>query len=133
MADKKRAELEQRLEKLVAEQREAEQALEQLRRDEAKEVHAGVSATLNEYVEHFSQAQRNQLIRILEGSPKGAAAKSGATGTVPPKYEVNGRQWTGRGHIPKEFREWNETPEGKAFRKKNPNPREFPLIKDQKK
>lgn len=132
MADKKRTELEQRLEKLAEEQRQAEQALAQLRRDEAKEVHASVSTTLNEYVEHFTTAQRNKLIKILDGGATTAKKSSGTGRKIPMKYEVNGIQWSGRGHIPKSFKEWEKTAEGKAFRKKNPNPREFPLIKDKK-
>lgn len=130
MADKKRAELEKKLEKLAEEQQQAEQALEQLRRDEAKEIHASVSTTLNEYAGHFTTAQRNQLIRILEEKSAGGK-KSGAVKKVAPKYEAGGVKWTGRGHVPTQFKEWEKTPAGKAFRKENP--KGWPLIKGQKK
>lgn len=101
-------------------QAQAEEKVRKLQVEQAGQAHAKMVELAQEFKALLTSAQRRQIIRILEPDVPSAPAKKKTGGKVPPKYQVGNTTWAGRGHPPKEFREWDLTDEAKKWREANP-------------
>lgn len=109
--------------------KEAEERVLKLQRERAKPAHDEIVRLAREFQPYLTLAQRNQIIRILKPETTGDKRSDGQKSEgkkLPPKYEVYGKTWTGRGRRPPEFKEWEEK-EGKQWRAKNPGQKYPPV------
>lgn len=86
-----------------------------IERTAAKDNFSSAMQLMRDHATHWSEVQRERLIRFLspddvKPAPKKAAKKTGKKSntlkgtTVPPKYRLpTGEEWTGRGHWPVAF------------------------------
>ena len=80
---------------------------------------AGVYETLQQFGQHYTTKQRNDLKALLE--PRKAVSASAGISRAP-KFQIpDGTTWAGTGRQPKAFLAWAETAEGKAWKKKHPD------------
>lgn len=80
---------------------------------------AGVYETLQQFGQHYTTKQKNDLKALLEPR-KSASASAGISRA--PKFQIpDGTTWAGTGRQPKAFLAWAETAEGKAWKKKHPD------------
>lgn len=109
--------LEAAREKLAEDQAAIEKQIREAKAAEASKHFDQVMALVETYGEHFSAGQVRRLTNALGGRPAKAAG-----GSMPFKYQLpSGEKWRGRGRRPPAFVEWEQSPEGKDFRKKHPN------------
>lgn len=84
---------------------------------------AGVYETLQQFGQHYTTKQKNDLKALLE--PRKTVSASAGISRAP-KFQIpDGTTWAGTGRQPKAFLAWAETAEGKAWKKKHPD-REWP-------
>ncbi len=80
---------------------------------------AGVYETLQQFGQHYTTKQRNDLKALLE--PRKVVSASAGISRAP-KFQIpDGTTWAGTGRQPKAFLAWAETAEGKAWKKNNPD------------
>ncbi|MBH1484798.1 H-NS histone family protein [Stenotrophomonas maltophilia] len=80
---------------------------------------AGVYETLQQFGQHYTTKQRNDLKALLE--PRKVVSASAGISRAP-KFQIpDGTTWAGTGRQPKAFLAWAETAEGKAWKKKHPD------------
>jgi len=80
---------------------------------------AGVYETLQQFAQHYTTKQKNDLKALLE--PRKAVSASAGISRAP-KFQIpDGTTWAGTGRQPKAFLAWAETAEGKAWKKNNPD------------
>lgn len=80
---------------------------------------AGVYETLQQFAQHYTTKQKNDLKALLE--PRKAVSASAGISPAP-KFQIpDGTTWAGTGRQPKAFLAWAETAEGKAWKKNNPD------------
>jgi len=80
---------------------------------------AGVYETLQQFGQHYTTKQKNDLRALLEPR-KSVPASAGISRA--PKFQIpDGTTWAGTGRQPKAFLAWAETAEGKAWKKKHPD------------
>jgi len=80
---------------------------------------AGVFETLQQFGQHYTSKQKNELKALLE--PRKAVSASAGISRAP-KFQIpDGTTWAGTGRQPKAFLAWAETAEGKAWKKKHPD------------
>ena len=122
---------------LVAEQKrheaalaEAARALDELDKAEASKIYGDVVTLIEQSGKHFTLAQRNQIVRLVK--PDGSAKPAAKSGKADPMYQLDtGETWMGSGKTTRALKEWAETPEGKKWRKENPN-QDFPAYPNPK-
>lgn len=79
---------------------------------------AGVYETLQQFGQHYTTKQKNDLKALLE--PRKVVSASAGISRAP-KFQIpDGTTWAGTGRQPKAFLAWAETAEGKAWKKKHP-------------
>ncbi|WP_049424403.1 hypothetical protein [Stenotrophomonas maltophilia] len=97
---------------------------------EASVAFESIKASAIKFRDYLSSDKKQELVSAIlgpgaipestsKGGKGGKGAKGGSKTDVEPQYEVNGRQWSGRGKPPREFAEWAETAEGKAYQKQH--------------
>ncbi|EPG2130050.1 hypothetical protein QEK70_000176 [Stenotrophomonas maltophilia] len=80
---------------------------------------AGVYETLQQFGQHYTTKQKNDLKALLE--PRKAVSASAGISRAP-KFQIpDGTTWAGTGRQPKAFLAWAETAEGKTWKKKHPD------------
>lgn len=80
---------------------------------------AGVYETLQQFGQHYTTKQKNDLKALLE--PRKTVSASAGISRAP-KFQIpDGTTWAGTGRQPKAFLAWAETAEGKAWKKKHPD------------
>ncbi|HHA2776183.1 MULTISPECIES: H-NS family nucleoid-associated regulatory protein [Stenotrophomonas maltophilia group] len=80
---------------------------------------AGVYEILQQFGQHYTTKQKNDLKALLE--PRKAVSASAGISRAP-KFQIpDGTTWAGTGRQPKAFLAWAETAEGKAWKKKHPD------------
>ncbi|HEL3853011.1 TPA: H-NS histone family protein [Stenotrophomonas maltophilia] len=80
---------------------------------------AGVYETLQQFGQHYTTKQKNDLKALLEPR-KPSSASTGISRA--PKFQIpDGTTWAGTRRQPKAFLAWAETAEGKAWKKKHPD------------
>ena len=80
---------------------------------------AGVYEILQQFGQHYTTKQKNDLKALLE--PRKAVSASAGISRAP-KFQIpDGTTWAGTGRQPKAFLAWAETAEGKAWKKNNPD------------
>lgn len=79
---------------------------------------AGVYETLQQFGQHYTTKQKNDLRALLEPR-KSVPASAGISRA--PKFQIpDGTTWAGTGRQPKAFLAWAETAEGKACPGRDP-------------
>lgn len=114
------------LEQIRKKKAEAEALLAEMEKAESEAVaaeagasFAGVYETLQQFGQHYTTKQKNDLKALLE--PRKAVSASGGISRAP-KFQIpDGTTWAGTGRQPKAFLAWAETAEGKAWKKNNPD------------
>ncbi len=80
---------------------------------------AGVYETLQQFAQHYTTKQKNDLKALLEAR-KSTSSSTGVSRA--PKFQIpDGTTWAGTGRQPKAFVAWAETAPGKAWKKKHPD------------
>lgn len=80
---------------------------------------AGVYETLQQFGQHYTTKQKNDLKALLE--PRKVVSASAGISRAP-KFQIpDGTTWAGTGRQPKAFLAWAQTAEGKAWKKKHPD------------
>lgn len=80
---------------------------------------AGVYEILQQFGQHYTTKQKNDLKALLE--PRKAVSASAGISRAQ-KFQIpDGTTWAGTGRQPKAFLAWAETAEGKAWKKKHPD------------
>ena len=109
-----KAKLEEELSRLEAQEN-------QLRQQEASDIHGEIKRLLTQNSQYFNPKQKSELVALLTTSD--VVRKDTSSKEIAPKYWLphTHETWTGRGRPPRSFTAWEGTAAYKEWKATHPN------------